>query len=206
MKSWSDFYDLILPDVPSCPHAAVDLALRRAAIAFCEQSLAYKYNYPDIAVSAGTETYIYNPPDQTAVYVVAYAKFNDCEISVNTSEDNIKIWDWRDQSGTPQYVLGGSEGVTLVPIPDIDGTLSLIVALRPSSTAIGIDDDIFSEYREAIIAGAKAQLMISPKKPYSNAALAAYYQQLFIIKTGQAGVRTARNYTRQPLRTTIMRR
>lgn len=206
MKSWSDFYNMIVPDVPDCPFVAIDLALRRAAIAFCEQSLAYKYTYPDIAVTAGTETYFYNPPDQTAVYAVTYAKFNDCEISIDTSEDNIKIWNWRDQSGTPQYLLGGSEGITLVPIPDIDGTLSLIVALKPSSTAIGIDDDIFNEYREAIIAGAKAQLMISPKKPYSNANLAAYYQQLFIILTGQAGVRTARNYTRQPLRTTIMRR
>jgi hypothetical protein len=206
MKLWSDFYDLVLPHVPNCPDVAVDIALRQSAITFCEQSKAWTYTYPDIAVAIGVSQYSYNPPDQSAVDTVIHAEFSDCEIGVNVSENNLPIRDWRDQTGTPQYVLGGSTGITLVPSPDIDGTLSLIVTLKPSPTAIGVDDTIYNEYREALAYGAVAQLMISPKKPYSNPQLAAYYQELFIIKTGQAGIRSDRNYTREPLRTTIMRR
>jgi len=43
-KLWSDFYDLVVPDLPGCPFAMVDNALRESAIAFCEQSLAWSYN------------------------------------------------------------------------------------------------------------------------------------------------------------------
>jgi hypothetical protein len=78
--------------------------------------------------------------------------------------------------------------------------------LKPSTSAAGIDDDIFNEYREAIVHGALSRLMLSPKKPYSSPPLATYHQQQFVVLTGQAGLRKDRNFTRAPLRTTILRR
>jgi hypothetical protein len=49
-------------------------------------------------------------------------------------------------------------------------------------------------------------MMLSPKKPYSSPQLAQYHAQQFEIKTGQAGMRQARNYSRAPLQTAILRR
>ncbi|HJT51997.1 MAG TPA: hypothetical protein VJ734_08665 [Nitrosospira sp.] len=39
MKLWSDFYDLVIPELPGCLLAVADGALHQAAITFCEQSL-----------------------------------------------------------------------------------------------------------------------------------------------------------------------
>lgn len=206
MKLWADFYDYLMADVPGCPFVAATFALRQSAIAFCEQSLAWTYVHPDIAVVNDTEQYAYEPPAGALVHAVVYATFKDVEISVNTKQDDMRIWNWRNQTGTPQYVLGGPSVLTLVPTPDVEGTLKLIVALKPDNDATGIDDDIFKEYHEAIVHGALAKLMLSPRKPYTNAELAAFHMAQFAAKTGAAGMRVARNYTRSPLQTAIMRR
>jgi hypothetical protein len=207
-KVWADFYDLVAPDVPGCPFAAIDIALRQTAIAFCEQSLAWKYTHPDIAVVAATASYDFVPPSDAAVHAITYAAFNGTEIDCNAGELNIAsaVYDWRNQTGTPEYVLGGATALTLVPTPDVAGTLSMEVALKPSPSAAGIDDSIFNEYREAIVHGALSRLMLSPKKPYSNPSLATYHQQQCTILTGQAGMRQARSHTRAPLQTAILRR
>lgn len=207
MKAWRDFYDLVVPDLPGCPMTAIDIALRLGAIAFCEQSQAWKYALPDIQVVVGTALYPFSSgPVGAVVHAISYAQFNDSEIEVNTMADDMRIWDWRHQTGTPQYVLGGPTMVTLVPMPDTDGTLSLIAILKPAPTAEGIDDDIYNEYRQVIVHWALARLMFSPKKPYSNSALGAYHMQKFDAKTAAAGMRTDRDYTRAHLQTAIMRR
>ena len=203
MKTWDNFYDFVAGDLPGCPFVAIDVALRQAAIDFCSQSLAWKYVHPDIAVTAGAPSYNFVPPDQAVVHAVTYAEFEGNEIDCHTGESGIQIYDWRNQSGTPQYVLGGATSLSLVPTPDVAGTLKLEVALKPSPAAIGIDDDIFNEYRDAMVHGAFGRLMASPKKPYTQLQLATYHQQQFTVLTGQAGMRQARNYTRAPLRTTI---
>ncbi|MDN5836557.1 MAG: hypothetical protein L0H12_04305 [Nitrosospira sp.] len=206
MKLWSDFHDLAAPDLPGCPVVAIDMALRQSAIAFAEQSLAWRDSHPDIAVVAGTATYAFVPPAQAVVHAVTHAEFENKEIESHAGESNIRIADWRNRMGTPEYVLGGATSLQLVPMPDVAGTLSLEVALKPSVTATGVDDSIFNEFREAIIHGALARLMLSPKKPYSSAQLSMYHAQQFTIKTAAAGVRVARNYNRAPIQTAILRR
>jgi hypothetical protein len=203
---WAGFYDYVLPDLPGASTAAVDIALRQAAIDFCAQSMAWKYTHPDISVVAATASYNFVPPTGAVVHAITYAEFDGTEIGCRTGESGILIDDWRNQTGTPEYVFGGSTSLMLVPTPDVTGTLSMEVALKPSTSAAGIDDSIFNEYREAIIHGALARMMLSPKKPYSSPPLATYHQQQFTVLTGQAGMRQDRNYTRAPLRTAILRR
>ena len=205
MKTWSEFYDFALPDLPGCPIAALDIALRQSAIEFCEQSLAWKAAHDPIAVVSGTAEYDFVPPAEALVHAITYAQFDDDEIQV-TGETGILIQNWRTGSGTPKYILGGATALTLVPEPDVDGTLTMTVALKPSPDATGIDDSIFNEFRDVIVHGALSKLMLSPKKPYSDPQLATYHAQQFTIKTGAAGMRSARNHTRMPLRTAILSR
>jgi hypothetical protein len=206
MKLWSDFYDLVMPDLPGCPFVMIDNALRQSAISFCEQSLAWRWDHPDIAVAAGTAAYDFAPPVDAAVHGIIHAALDGKQIESHAGGSNIMIADWRNRSGAPRYILGGPAAVTLVPNPDAAGTLTMTVALKPSPASTGVDDSQFNEYREAIIHGGLARLMLSPKKPYTNTQLAAYHQQQFSIRTAAAGLRVSRSYTRAPLRTTIMTR
>lgn len=206
MKTWAAFYDYVLPDAPGAPTAAVDIALRQSAIAFAEQSLAWRYSHPDVAVTTGIAQYAFVPPAEAVVHAIHYAAWNGDEIATRVDESNVTLYDWRNDTGTPKFVFGGPTSLTLVPTPDADGTLALEVVLKPAPDATGIDDAIFDEFREAMVHGALAKLMLSPKKPYSNPTLAAYHQQQFTIKTAAAGSRVARSYTRAPLRTSILTR
>jgi hypothetical protein len=206
MKLWRDFYDLVMPDVPGCTFAAIDSALRQSAVVFCEQSLAWLTEHPGISVVAGTAEYAFTPPEGAVVHAITFAALNGEEIAPYKGETGISAKNWRNRTGAPQYILSGAGSVILVPHPDAAAALTMIVALKPSPASAGIDDVQFNEYREAIVHGALLRLMLSPKKPYTNAQLAAYHQQQFAIKTAAAGVRVAKNYTRTPLRTSIMAR
>lgn len=206
MTPWNAFFDLLSPDVPGCPQAAQVVALRQAAITFCEQSLAWKYDHPDITVSVGTAKYLFDSPAEAVVHVVTYAEFNSAQLETRIMERDINNWTLRLAVGTPEYLLGGPISVTLVPMPDVAGTLKLKVALKPSPTGDGVDDVIFNEYREAVVHGALSKLLLSPKKPYTDMTLANYHAQLFHIQTACAGMRESKNYNRAPLETSIMKR
>lgn len=206
MRPWADFYDLVMPDLPGCPFVMVDNALRQSAITFCEQSLAWRYDHPPVSIVPGTAEYAFAPSADAVVHAIAYATLDEKEIESHAGEEDIRIAVWRRQTGMPVYVLGGATSLTLVPAPDAAGTLVMIVALKPSPTAMGIDDNQFNEFHEPIIHGALTRLMLSPKKPYTDAQLAQYHQQQFAVKTAAANVRVARSYTRAPLRTAILQR
>jgi hypothetical protein len=206
MKLWGDFYALLMPDLPGCPAAAADSALRQSSIAFCEQSLAWQAEHQPVFVMAGIAEYAFSPPAGAVVHAITHAALDGEKIESFAGEKNITIRNWRRQTGKPLYVLGGPSSLTLVPTPDSNGVLAITVALKPSATSTGIDGAIFQEYREAIIHGSMARLMLSPKKPYTDLQLAAYHQQQFIIKTAAAGVRVAKSYARAPLQTAILKR
>jgi hypothetical protein len=211
MKLWRDFYDLMMPDLPGCPPAAADSALRQSAIAFCEQSLAWQGTHPDVSVAAGVAEYAFTPPADAVVHLIIHAALDGEEIALypggpgmgSMGMGNISRHGWK---GMQAYILAGADSLTLVPEPGVSGTLSMTVAFKPSTASMGIVDEQFNEYREAIVHGALARLMLSPKKPYSSTQLAQYHQQQFAVKTAAAGQRVARVYTRARLQTRIMAR
>lgn len=207
MKLWSGFYDLVAPHLPGCPVTAMDNALRQAAIAFCEQSLAWRFDHPAIAVEPGVSVYPFAPPDGSVTHAILHAALDGREITCGAGG-----WDMAERSrasslcGIPSCILGGSGFLTLVPPPCASGVLTLSVALKPSPTSAGLGDRELDEYREAIVHGTLSRLMCSPKKPYTQLQLASYHQEQFGIKTGAAAVREGRGCTRMPLRTRIMDR
>lgn len=211
MKLWRDFYDLMMPDVPGCPAAAADSALRQSAIAFCEQSLAWQGSHPDVPVAAGTAEYAFTPPVDAVVHAIIHAALDGEEIALYPGESGMGSMGMgsinrHGRKGAPAYILAGAASLTLVPAPGAPGTLSMTVAFKPSPVSTGIVDGQFNEYREAIVHGALVRLMLSPKKPYSSTQLAQYHQQQFAVKTAAAGQRVARGYTRARLQTRIMGR
>jgi hypothetical protein len=211
MKLWCDFYDLMMPDLPGCPSAAADSALRQSAIAFCEQSLAWQGSHPDVSVAAGMAEYAFTPPADAVVHSIIHAALDGEEIALYPGEPGLGSMGMGSLNrhrgkGTPAYIIVGAVSLTLVPEPGASGTLSMTVAFKPSPASMGIVDEQFNEYREAIVHGALSRLMLSPKKPYSSIQLAQYHQQQFTVKTAAAGQRVARGYTRARLQTRIMAR
>jgi hypothetical protein len=207
VKTWSNFYDLVAPQLPGCPLAAMDIALRQAAIAFCEQSLAWRFDHPPIAVEPGTSAYPLVPPADSTVHAILHAALDGREIGCGTGDCDMAERN-RDGhlSGIPLYIFGGTGFLALVPAPSANGILSLSMALKPSPASAGLGEREFDEYQEAIVHGALFRLMSSPKKPYTHLQLAFYHQEQFGARTVAAAMREGRGRTRALLRTRLMGR
>jgi hypothetical protein len=151
-------------------------------------------------------SYAFAPPAGAVVDAIIQAEFNGRKIGSSIAEADKQMASWRNQTGMPEYILGSGTSLMLAPVPGASGILTMTVALKPAPGASGIEDFLFDEYRETIIHGALARLMLSPKKPYTNVQLAQYHDQQFTIRMADAGMRAARSYIRAPLRTRIMGR
>jgi hypothetical protein len=204
-RLWSAWYDAILPDVPGCPAGAADYAIKRAAIDFCDRSCAWRKALPaiDSVASTAGENGEYTLPAAGTGQVVA--KLIECRwigsaLTFKRPDELQDIYnptDWRTVTGpTPQYFTQETPNkVRLVPAPSsstVGAINGLWAAVRPADTATGIDDDVGSEYHQAIVDGAKARLFESPDKPYTNPQLAQTYQALFDSEIGNAAFRAFR--------------
>lgn len=204
MKGWSDFYDMLMPELPGCPQAAADHALRQSAVEFCEQSLVWQAFHPEVAISAGTAAYAFSPPEGALVHAISRAALDGSELQTSVPDrDGGSLHGQHGGLGSPRYVIGGATRFTLAPEPAATGILAMTVVLKPSPDSQGIEDWLFDEYREPIAHGTLARLMLSPKKPYSNIELAAYHRQQFIAKTGAAGARAANRHARAAWQTLL---
>lgn len=198
-------FDYWLDDImPSMTGLEVELALkhiRSAAIDFCEQSLAWRFDTLPINVIADQRQYVLDVPFEGAEIVqVLHAYINNKEIAV-TSTSALAQGDinFLNQKGLPTcYVQEYTERMSLYPMPanSITSGLTYKVALRPSRVADGIHDSIGKKYFEAIAHGTKARLFEMPKKPWSDINLAVYHRSKFEMIARHARDEAASGYGR----------
>ncbi|SFW21790.1 hypothetical protein [Nitrosovibrio sp. Nv17] len=206
MKPWRSFHDLVAPDLPGCPPEAIDHALRRAAAAFFELSMAWRFDHPGIAVEAGVAEYALVLPEDAVAACVLRAALDGMEIGFVVDGHAPARWDRPAPIHGPVRISGSATSVKLAPEPRAPGLLALEVALKPAMASAGIDDALFEAFRQPIAHGALAELMLSPAKPYTHAQLAAHHQRRFEAGTAAEGLRAARGFGRSALRTSVMAR
>ena len=168
MKPWSAFYDYVLPDVPGCGNLAADVALRQSAQAFCNAAKVWRETLDATVVEAGNYVYDFDIGHDQEVVEIIEARLDGAPYAVQR--------DRRGKTGL-RYVDGQTfELGRGVPV---GAALTLDVVLRPAPNAYGVEDDIYTAHSEALASGAKARLMRSPKKPYTDFNLAQLHEQHF---------------------------
>lgn len=199
MKKWNDFYDYLLPHVPGCPLAMADLQLRMAAQRFCDKTLAWQEDLDAETTIADTIEYDIGITSQQELVQIVSATLDDKPIDVVTKNDLPA--NWRTSGMTRQGVFTLDKKVFfVVPAPAADLDVVLTVALKPSNTAIGVSDELFAAYADEIASGARSALMLIAKKPYSDAAMGAYWQAYFDGKCGNVAMEVARSHGNSRLR------
>lgn len=109
---------------------------------------------------------------------------------------------WRTDVNLPTRFYMPDDGrIGLALAPSETGNLRIKAALKPTRAATTFPQWIFERYIETIAHGAKWKVMSIPKKPYSDAAMAAYHRGEFYDLIAEAKIRAARSNTRGPLRT-----
>jgi len=184
MKTWADFLDEIMPELPGIAEDLAEAQVLRSAIEFMDRAHVYQADHPAIAAVTGQGGYAWAPDDaDTEVCHVFNVWYEGEKLTAKNGDYLSDKYDyWPDETGTPEhYLQERTDTLILVPSPDEDlaDAITVKVALKPAMTATGIPDDLFKDHREAIAAGALFRLMRMPKKPWTNFDLAAAYRQAF---------------------------
>jgi hypothetical protein len=174
---FSTLYDDVMPHAAGVTADMALDAIRKAAIELCKESRIWRYEHPDISVVADQSTYAFVPPDDTKVVEILDAWYENVWLDPMGTDDLARV-NTRWQSWTaprPLYITQlDDDNVRLVPEPTtaLASGLHILVALKPTNDATGMEEWILEDWREQIARGALARIYESPRKPYSDSGLA----------------------------------
>lgn len=205
MTKYEAFYDYLLPDMKGCPLAAAKLALKSAAVEFCAKSLIYQVDSDAQSTDVGVQDYDLDTFSGYVVHKVMEVRINGAPVPPISIQDVEKLnADWRTVQNMPtRFLQRDPKTITLIPVPDAIYTVVTRLALKPSRTSSGIEDFLFEDYAPEIAAGAKAILMSSPNKPYTDLQGAAVNSAMFQSAINSALQRANRSFVRSDIRVRI---
>ena len=176
---WQPFVQVYVPD---CPKALIIEAIRQACIEFCQYSRFWRKELDAFYTVATDEEYELITPTDSTIADILLIKVNKEPLEAKTQDDLESIYsEWREQNGKPKYFfMRDKTSIVFVPIPDAAYPVRLLVALKPTQIAQGVDSIIFEEHKEAIKFGALAYLMMMPNKEWSDQNGSVFYKQQFI--------------------------
>ena len=183
-------------NVPDCPKALIVEAIRQKVIEFCQRSLFLRQELDGFYTVADDNEYDLSPPVDTTIAQLLMLKVNKRELQPKTQDDLEEIYqEWRDQSGEPSYFfLKNTYTAILVPKPMGVYPVRILVTLKPTQAAQGVDESIFEEYKDAIKYGALAYLMLMAEKTWSNPNMSAFYQSQFDAAIQESKMRAEQGY------------
>lgn len=202
MASLSDLRPKVMVNAPGCPLPLVDDAILDAVIDFCNRSRAYRYTPAQITVVAGTADYTPTIPAGTVIASLISAELDDEPIDI-ALPGNIPA-SWATEQGSPTAAVRPSKTqVGLRKVPDVAGTLDVVLALRPALTGTSYPDELHDLYREQIAAGALARLYVMPNKPWSAPDLVNDARANFDAGISAAEYQADRGSANAPARTAL---
>lgn len=209
MKTLESFLPEILPDVPGCTSDMAIRALRNTIIEFCEKSLIYQDTMDAVTVLQGITDYDLEPPKDYRIQKIMKVWYLGQELEA-LAPDSIGVPDayrtsitgYNPSSGPPAgYTQKDVDTFTILPIPDQKyvASITMRVALVPLRTVTEVVDFLFEIWGETLGFGAKARLMLTPGKPYSNNEAANFNQVRYMTGLNDARQRALRGNVRSTL-------
>lgn len=205
-KLLAEFHDYLLPELPGCTVAMVNLHLVQVAREFCHSTSAWRLPLDPIGLVAGQKTYDLDAPELQA----------DPVRLTKMTVAGVLLWQYADarpvnRADTPKYqrnkppftVSNDLTEITLaadeVPAATLVADMLLEGAFKPSITATALPDFLRSQYLEAMRFGTLSRLMVMKKK-WGDRDLAMRYASEWHSALNFAAYQADVGNTRQPLR------
>lgn len=196
---FSQWREEVLPFVPSCPEIECDWAVRSAAIEFCDRSWVIRSQMDPVTPVVGQGTYDLDAPTYTDVCGVTMAYFGGTRLQPRTPEQLSALYaggDWKEVTGQPKFYHRDEDDpdtLRVVPMPDAQAvasgdTLKITVAIKPQRSTDRCSDWLWRDWMEEIAAGAKAKLMSTPAKDYTDPQSAMLYRTQFVTACSKAKI------------------
>ena len=189
MSSFSAYYDHLLPDLPGCTRALLDVHLLRAARDFCSKTGIWRQELAAVNLVAGQATYTLTTPADSALVRVIRLTIADKLLWLDGENGN-KEYPKYARNEPPFSLSGDLTQITLIadetPTASLALGLKTTATLQPASTATVLPDFLLDQHVEAIKAGTLSGLMKMMKKPWSNPGLSGEYQREWNTLTSRA--------------------
>ena len=210
--TYASVFGDIAANVSGVPDVVLQFYMNKVTIDLCERAKVWRVAYSPLVLVANQSAYtVTSPVAQTElssvltakVYLGSTAKWKD--LDVVTAEQVFEVYPaWPDTTETkePTAITRRDEAtISVLPNPDIAQayTLYLYAAIRPTLAATGLDSTIYATYRRAIYHGVIHELMMMPKRPWSNEKLAEYHGKQWEYMVNSARARANKSFSRANL-------
>lgn len=214
MASYDDFLPYVLQDVPGCPEIAAVHAIRNTVIDFCEKSLVVQADLDPVSLVASQGDYDLEPPTNRLVTKVIKLFYRNQELEPSGQDAVNRATFYNpgasdaDGRGPPRtWMQKDTLTFSVWPLPLVAeaNAITIRAAIKPTRKSTSCEDVLFEDYAEYIGAGAKARLMVTPNKSYTNLPLVMTQNQLYMQGVNVARQRAARGHTRANLRVRLVK-
>lgn len=189
MKTLDTFMSRLMPWVSGCPDPLARQALVDSAIEFCEETgVILKISDPQDAV-ASQGTYSLSVPSDQAVVVTKKVWYGTTLLVPAATADVDTILAYVATAGTTTPTTGtpsvfyelspGVIGVYPVPNATASNMISAQFSAKPTRSATSLDDLLFNDWVEAIVAGARRRLHAMPAQFFSDDGKALECERVF---------------------------
>jgi hypothetical protein len=207
--TYTSVFGDVAANVSGVPDFVLASYMNKVTIDLCERAKVWRVAYAPVTLVSGQVAYtLVSPTPQTElsavltskVYLGSTARWKSLDIV--TTEQIFKVYpDWPDTTEIkePTAVTRLDEAaIAVVPNPDAAQTYSLYLycAIRPTLTATGLDSTIYATYRRTIYHGVLHELMMMPKRPWTDEKRAAYHGKQWEYMVANARARANKSFGR----------
>lgn len=205
---FTEFHDLLLPQLPGCTVAMLNLNLREVIRDFCVRTGAWNQALTAVDTVASQAAYALTVPADSEIVRLTKLTVNDVFLwrykddadPGNTTEDEPEY-----VSEEPPFTMSlDLATITLatdeIPTAAVTGGLVVEGALKPTMSPATLPAFLVQEYGETLRYGVLSRLMRMGKKPWSDRELAVDYEARWNSGLNFAAYRAQTGSTRKRLR------
>lgn len=208
MIDLQEFQKFILPEVLLCPWPVMSYSLINAIVDFAEDTWIFTKSF-NITVD---EDDFGDINDNLDIVVTEYVTDKQ-PIAIETflidgviwRLKHVELYDEIDADNldgvreTDQKMFSFPNNSTLRIHELVDAQeLFLKVVYKPLYNITEIDDVIYNNHLNAVVAGAKAKLLMIPNQPWTNGSMASYYVSMYKKGVSEARAKIQRGFTNEP--------
>lgn len=184
MTDITEFCNLVAVDVYPCPDPLIRREVISALIEFCDKSWVLSDTWNHVFVPANIDASLINSYDIDFTSVVTSAvkpaairalhiDGTPWPVKRKNILNALPDWDAIKEVAVKYYNLPDSSTIRLFDMDDSIVNILLRVAFKPLRSVTQVDDVLFDDWSEAIVARAKSTLLNMPSKEWTNPAAAA---------------------------------
>jgi hypothetical protein len=200
LANFSEFMDSVLAEVRLAPEELAIQKLREIICDFCQFTRAWQDDGPPGTITLGVATYEIVAPGDAEPCAVEYLAVDDVQAvprSVEWLDTMIPTWRTREADDFRYFTQLSRKTITFPGIPTVNGTtngLTYRMSLKPGPESTEIDEDVWSEWRDVLAQGTKAELLVMDGERWANVKRGADYRAQYRKARAEARIRVQRAY------------